>query len=169
VWSVIGNQLFGYRGLVKIGQLAPNFSGLSDEGHSIALGDFRGQWLVLYFYAKAGTTGCSIEAQHFEHHLHEFKAINTAVLGISTDAASAQAKFRDGCQLSFPMIADIDKAIAKTYGTFAGLQALFGTSSHQTFLIDPNGVLVHHWRFVNPFSHVGDVLETLKSKQILVT
>jgi thioredoxin-dependent peroxiredoxin len=152
---------------INIGQLAPNFSGSSDTGTTIALGDFRGQWLVLYFYAKAGTAGCSIEAQHFERHLQEFKTAGAAVLGVSTDSSQAQAKFRDGCQLSFPMIADTDKAIAKAYGTFSGLQALFGTSSHQTFLIDPNGILVHHWRLVNPFSHVNDVLETLKKKQSL--
>lgn len=121
--------------------------------------------MVLYFYPKASTPGCSIEAQRFEQALPEFERAGAVVVGVSTDTEASQAKFRDQCRLSFPLLPDGDKAISRAYGVLGGLTGLLGVAARQTFLIDPRGTLVHHWKTVNPASHAAEVLRVLHEKQ----
>ena len=102
------------------GQMAPTFSALSDNGEQISLEALRGSWTVLYFYPKAGTPGCSIEAQRFEASLPEFARLNARVIGVSTDTEAAQAKMREKCSLSFPLLPDSKKEIARAYGVIGG-------------------------------------------------
>jgi thioredoxin-dependent peroxiredoxin len=150
------------------GTPAPDFQGQTADGSTLSLQDFRGRWLVLYFYTKANSPGCSIEAQHFERNLPEFHTLGAAVVGVSTDGMTQQQQFIERCSLSFPLVADTSKAIAKAYGALGGIQGLFGLVNHQTFLIDPNGRVAQHWPMVNPFAHVSDVLDTLKQHRARV-
>ena len=149
----------------QVGQPAPAFSARSDDGQQLDLGALRGRWVVLYFYPKASTPGCSIEAQRFEQALPEFERAGAVVAGVSTDTEASQAKFRDQCQLSFPLLPDGDKTISRAYGVLGGLTGLLGVAARQTFLIDPQGTLAHHWKTVNPVSHAADVLRVLQEKQ----
>lgn len=149
----------------QVGQPAPPIQARSDDGRTLDLSALRGQWVVLYFYPRAGTPGCSIEAQRFEAALPEFERLNTVVVGVSTDTEARQAKFRDDCQLSFPLLPDHQKTIARAYGVLGGLGALLGVTARQTFLIDPQGNVAHHWRSVNPMHHAADVLRVLQEKQ----
>jgi len=142
--------------------MAPAFSALSDNGEHVSLEGLRGFWAVLYFYPRAGTPGCSIEAQRFEASLPEFSRLNARVIGVSTDTEAAQAKMREKCSLSFPLLPDSKKEIARAYGVMGGLTGLFGVADRQTFLIDPQGKVAFHWKKVNPMNPAKDVLDKLE-------
>lgn len=146
----------------RVGQPAPDFDTRSDDGQPVRLADLRGRWVVLYFYPRANTPGCSVEAQRFEAALPEFERLNATVIGVSTDTEARQAKFRESCDLSFPMIPDGDRALCRAYGVMGGLGGLMGLAGRQTFLIDPEGKVAHHWRTVNPASHAADVVRYLR-------
>jgi thioredoxin-dependent peroxiredoxin len=150
---------------VNISEPAPNFSATSDNGQNINLEQLRGEWVILYFYPKDSSLGCSIEAQRFEQSLPEFTKRNAQVIGVSTGSSVSQTKFREKCNLTFPLLPDSDKSIAKAYGVISGFMALLGNADRQTFLIDPNGNLAHHWKFVNPLSHATEVLQILEKQQ----
>ena len=146
---------------LRIGTPAPAFSARSDDGQQLSLGGLRGQWVTLYFYPRASTPGCSIEAQRFEQALPEFRRMNAQVIGVSTDTEARQARFREKCDLSFPMIPDGEKAIGRAYGVMGGVSGLLNLAQRQTFLIDPAGNLAWHWKVSNPATHAGQVLEKL--------
>ena len=146
---------------LRIGTPAPAFSARSDDGQQLSLEGLRGQWVALYFYPRASTPGCSIEAQRFEQALPEFRRMNAQVIGVSTDTEARQARFREKCDLSFPMIPDGDKAIGRAYGVMGGVSGLLNLAQRQTFLIDPAGNLAWHWKVSNPATHAGQVLEKL--------
>jgi len=146
---------------VRIGEPAPDFSARSDDGQQLSLAALRGQWAVMYFYPRAGTPACSIEAQRFEQALPEFRRLGAQVIGVSTDTEARQARFRETCDLSFPMIPDGDKAIGRAYGVLGGVSGLLNLAQRQTFLIDPQGRLAWHWKVSNPATHAGEVLAKL--------
>lgn len=148
----------------KLGQPAPPFAARSDDGQEIRLEALGGKWVVLYFYPRAGTPGCSIEAQRFEAALPEFQQLGALVVGVSTDTEAKQALFREKCELSFPLLPDHSRAIAQAYGVIGGLGGLLNMVARETFLIDPNGILVEHWNKVNPNKHASDVLERLRER-----
>jgi len=145
----------------RVGEPAPDFDTRSDDGRPVRLSDLRGRWVVLYFYPRASTPGCSIEAQRFEAALPEFERLNATVIGVSTDTEARQARFRDHCHLTFPMVPDGDRSVAKSYGVMGGLGGLLGLAARQTFLIDPQGQVAWHWNQVNPATHAADVLRWL--------
>jgi thioredoxin-dependent peroxiredoxin len=147
---------------MNISDSVPNFSSTGDNGDFISLESLRGRWVVLYFYPKDSSLGCSIEAQKFEQSLPEFQKLGAQIIGVSTGSSTSQAKFREKCNLSFPLLPDTDKTIAKAYGVMNGLMALMGNADRQTFLIDPDGKLAYRWKFVNPLSHATEVLQELK-------
>jgi thioredoxin-dependent peroxiredoxin len=151
---------------VNISQTVPNFSATSDNGQTISLEQLRGEWVILYFYPKDSSLGCSIEAQRFEQSLPEFVKRNTQVIGVSTGSSASQTKFREKCNLTFPLLPDTDKSIGKAYGVMGGLLGMVGIPDRQTFLIDPHGKLAHHWKFVNPLSHATEVLQQLEKQQL---
>jgi thioredoxin-dependent peroxiredoxin len=151
---------------VNISEPVPNFSATSDNGQIISLEKLRGEWVILYFYPKDSSLGCSIEAQRFEQSLPEFVKRNAQVIGVSTGSSVSQTKFREKCNLTFPLLPDTDKSIAKAYGVINGFMALLGNADRQTFLIDPHGNLAHHWKFVNPLSHATEVLQILEKHQL---
>lgn len=147
---------------LHVGQPAPEFETRSDDGRPLSLAELRGRWVVLYFYPRAGTPGCSVEARGFETALPEFERLNAAVIGVSTDTEARQANFRDRCGLSFPLIPDGDRRLSRVYGVMGGLGGLLGTAARETFLIAPDGTLAQHWRRVNPVTHPADVLRELR-------
>jgi thioredoxin-dependent peroxiredoxin len=151
---------------VNISEPVPNFSATSDTGEIISLEKLRGEWIILYFYPRDSSLGCSIEAQRFEQSLPEFTKRNAQVIGVSTGSSVSQTKFREKCNLTFPLLPDTDKSIGKAYGVMGGLLGLVGIADRQTFLIDPNGNLAHHWKFVNPLSHATEVLQVLEKQQL---
>jgi peroxiredoxin Q/BCP len=146
------------------GQQVPDFSGLSDDGQSIHLRDLADSWVVLYFYPKASSPGCSIEAKQFEDLLPAFGALGAKVLGVSTDTEAAQAHFRQRCALSFPLLPDSDRSIARSFGVLRGLGGWLGMAARQTFLIAPGNRLARHWPLVNPNRHAQEVLQALKEQ-----
>lgn len=151
---------------LPVGQPAPAFDTRSDDGRPVSLTELRGRWVVLYFYPRAGTAGCSIEARRFEAALPEFERLSAAVIGVSTDTEARQASFRDTCGLSFPLVPDGDRTLSRAYGVIGGLGGLLGAAARETFLIDPEGKLAHHWRRVNPPTHAADVLRELTRQQL---
>lgn len=151
---------------LTVGQPAPLFSTRSDDGQAVDLAALRGKWVVLYFYPRASTPGCSVEAQRFEQALPEFERAQAQVIGVSTDTEARQAQFREKCSLSFPLLPDSDKRIAKEYGVLGGVTGLLGMTQRQTFLIDPAGNLAHIWQKVSPLSHAAEVLARLHLLQM---
>lgn len=146
----------------QVGQLAPAIHARSDDGRTVDLAALRGGWVVLYFYPRANTPGCSIEAQRFEQALPEFERLGATVVGVSTDTEAKQASFRDQCGLSFALLPDGDRSICKAYGVIGGLGGLLNMAARQTFLIDPEGNIAYHWRSVNPARHAAEVLEKVQ-------
>lgn len=152
---------------IKIGVLAPDFDARSDDGRSVTLSALRGSWVVLYFYPRANSVGCSIEAARFQEALPEFERLGALVVGVSTDTEASQAKFRETCDLRFPLLPDGDKTIGRAYGVIGGLMGLLNMADRQTFLIDPEGRVAQHWRRVNPHKHAAEVLEDLRRRAVV--
>ena len=145
-----------------VGSQAPDFTLQSQEGKTVSLKDFRGQWVVLYFYPKDMTPGCTIEAHNFQRDLDQYTAKKTAIIGISADNVDSHQQFCTKESLTFRLLADPDKQVISSYGSLApnGMVA-----SRNTFLIDPNGVIRKVYTRVNPNSHSQDVLADLAELQ----
>jgi len=140
-----------------VGQTAPEFSLPSQESSSVALKDYRGKWVVLYFYPKDMTTGCTIEAHNFQEDLAKYTAANAAIVGVSVDSADSHKQFCTKESLTFKLLADTDKKLVDSYGSLAAS----GMASRNTFLIDPTGKVVKVWTRVSPAGHSKEVLEAL--------
>jgi peroxiredoxin Q/BCP len=123
------------------------------------LGDFRGRWLVLYFYPKAHTSGCTREAQAFNGLMERFQELDAEVIGISTDKPSTLAKFRDKHDLRFPLLSDADKEISRAFGT---LKEHGKSSNRVTYLLDPEGTVRAVWPKVKVDGHAEAVLARLE-------
>ncbi|MBZ9751951.1 peroxiredoxin [Deinococcus sp. HMF7604] len=150
---------------VQVGQPAPDFTRRSDDGREVQLSALQGGWVVLYFYPRASSAGCSIEAQRFEAALPEFERLGAQVVGVSTDTEARQAAFRDSCSLSYPLIPDSDRSLCRTYGVIGGLGGLLNMAARATFLIDPQGAVAWVHRSANPMSHVTGALAELERQQ----
>ncbi|PTA68158.1 peroxiredoxin [Deinococcus arcticus] len=150
---------------LRVGQSAPDFTRRSDDGREISLDALRGRWTVLYFYPRAGSAGCSIEAQRFEAALPEFERLGAQVIGVSTDTEAKQAAFRDSCSLSYPLLPDSDRSLCRAYGVMGGLGGLLNMAARATFLIDPQGTVAWTHRSANPMSHVTGALKALEQHQ----
>jgi len=138
----------------------------NDTEHTFA--EYAGKWLVVYFYPKDNTPGCTIEAEQFRDVQKEFAARNAVVLGVSKDSWASHQKFIEKKQLTFTLVADIDHALMETFGvwgerTFMGKKYM-GTS-RSTFLINPEGVVEHVWEKVKPAEHATEVLAKLDALQ----
>lgn len=130
----------------------------------MSLADFRGSWLVLFFFPRASTTHCQLQARRFEALVPEFRALNARILGVSSDARSQQMAFRNLCQLSFSLIPDTNHQLSERYGVldepFPGEETR--PARRETFLISPEGRVVRHWTEVVPKTHAAEVLEELR-------
>ncbi len=147
------------------GAKAPPFSLTSDSGRKVKLADFKGKPIVLYFYPKDDTPGCTREACAFRDLRSEMEAAGAVVLGVSPDSPESHGKFRDKYQLNFPLLADPDHAVAEQYGAWRE-KNMYGKKSmgvqRSTFLIDAEGVVVKVWKKVQVDGHDEQVLAALK-------
>jgi peroxiredoxin Q/BCP len=152
--------------MVKVGRKVPKLRGTVDDGSTLALADFRGQHLVVYFYPKDATPGCTNEALGFRDLYPKFRRGGCAIVGVSRDGVASHAKFRARHALPFPLVADVDGAWCEAFGVI-GEKMLYGKRHvgviRSTFLIDPDGALAREWRGVRVPGHVEAVLEALVS------
>jgi len=149
---------------VNEGQAVPNFTGQTTEG-SFDLAAHRGKNVVIYFYPKDNTPGCTIESKGFRDHLKDFENCNTVVVGVSRDSVKSHCKFIEKQALNFPLISDEDEKICQLFDVIKE-KSMFGKKYmgivRSTFLIDKNGVLQQEWRKVSITGHVNAVLEAAK-------
>ncbi|MBX9709831.1 MAG: peroxiredoxin [Xanthobacteraceae bacterium] len=148
------------------GDSAPAFSLPSDGGGIISLADFAGRKLVLFFYPRAGTPGCTIEAKDFSRLAPKFTAVNTVLLGISADPLKALAAFRKKNLLKIPLVTDEDHIALEAYGVW-DKKSMYGKVFYgvvrTTFLIDETGHILQIWRKVKVNGHVNEVLTAAKT------
>ncbi|MEY2412693.1 MAG: thioredoxin-dependent peroxiredoxin, partial [Acidobacteriaceae bacterium] len=121
-----------------VGSMAPDFALQSQESANVSLKDFRGKWVVLYFYPKDFTSGCTVEAHNFQRDQQEYVQRNAIVLGVSTDNAESHKKFCAKEGLNFKLLADSDKKVSSEYGSLINL-GLVKIAARHTFIIDPAG------------------------------
>lgn len=144
-----------------LNQPAPEFTLPTNSGDGeISLADYRGQWVVVYFYPKDFTPGCTLEAQRFQRDLPQYLAKNAQILGISVDDIDSHAEFCDSEGLKFPLLADVDGKVSKAYGSWLGYSAL-----RHTYLIDPDGMMRERFLGVRPAIHSAEVLARLDELQ----
>jgi thioredoxin-dependent peroxiredoxin len=148
----------------EVGQTAPTFTLPNQEGTPVNLSSYQGKWVVLYFYPKDMTTGCTIEAHNFQRDLDKYKAMNAVILGVSVDTVDSHKQFCTKDSLSFTLLADPDKKVVQQYGSLGSFGPMV-IANRNTFLIDPSGKIVKVWTKVNPNSHSEDVLATLGQLQ----
>ncbi len=149
---------------LKTGLQAPKFSLPDKDGNIISLNGFKDKWVVLYFYPKDNTPGCTIEAIDFTSSLKEFKKLNTVILGVSPDSPKSHLNFCNKHNLEVNLLSDQDHKTMENYGVWQ-LKNLFGIKHHgvvrSTFLIDPQGKISHIWRKVKVKGHIKEVKEVL--------
>ncbi len=147
---------------LKIGDKAPDFSGLDQFNQPIGLADFRGTKLVLYFYPKASTPGCTLEAQNLRDYYQDFIKNGYKVVGVSADTVAKQKSFCDKNNLPFPLIADESKEIIKSYGVWGPKKFMgreFDGIHRTTFVIDENGVISNVIEKVDTKKHAFQILQ----------
>jgi peroxiredoxin Q/BCP len=146
------------------GQTAPTFTLPNQEGTPVDLGSYRGKWVVLYFYPKDMTSGCTIEAHNFQRDLEKYKALNAVILGVSLDSVDSHKQFCTKDSLTFTLLADPDKKVVEQYGSLGSFGPMT-IAKRNTFLIDPQGKVAKVWTGVNPNTHSEDVLSALAALQ----
>ncbi|MGA2811638.1 MAG: peroxiredoxin [Candidatus Acidiferrum sp.] len=148
----------------EVGTAAPDFTLNSQEGKPVSLHDFKGKWVVLYFYPKDFTSGCTLEAHNFQRDLPEFEKRHAVIVGVSVQDADSHQKFCTKEGLSFKLLADTDHKVSETYDSVMNL-AVAKLSARHTFLIDPDGVVRKTYLDVKPEQHSAEVLADLDTIQ----
>lgn len=143
------------------GAPAPGFALPDADGKTRRLADWRGQWLVLYFYPRDNTPGCTTEAASFRDSQARFTALQASVVGVSLDDAASHREFAAEHRLPFALLSDVDGAVAARYGALLNLGVMKFARRH-SFLIDPEGRIARIYRQVEPASHVEEILADLK-------
>ncbi len=147
--------------MLKIGDVAPDFTLFNQDGHPISLHDYRGEWVVLYFYPKDDTPGCTVEACQFRDSSALFQKQGITVLGISKDSPESHRKFADKYHLNFTLLADPSHSVIEQYGAWQE-KSLYGKkymgTKRMTLIIDPDGVIRHLFPSVTPKGHEQEVL-----------
>jgi peroxiredoxin Q/BCP len=143
-----------------VGQAAPTFTLPSQDGSRISLDSFRGKWVVLYFYPKDMTKGCTIEAHNFQRDQAKFDAANAVILGVSVDTPDSHKEFCTKEGLTFRLLADPEHKVVDEYGSLGHFGAMT-IAVRNTFLIDPDGKIVKEWTKVDPTVHSEEVLAAL--------
>jgi peroxiredoxin Q/BCP len=146
--------------LPAVGQLAPTFTLPSQDGTPISLDSFRGKWVVLYFYPKDMTSGCTIEAHNFQRDQASFDAANAVILGVSVDTPDSHRKFCTKEGLSFRLLADPEHMVVDAYGSLGSFVG-FKIANRNTFLIDPTGKIAKVWTKVEVQHHSEEVLAAI--------
>jgi peroxiredoxin Q/BCP len=147
---------------LKKGDQAPSFSGVDQDGTSHSLGDYSGKKLVVFFYPKANTPGCTAEACDLRDHFDQFQTNNYALLGVSADSQKAQAKFKDKFDFPFPLLADENKSVIQAFGVW-GPKKFMGKEydgiNRTTFVIDEKGIIEDVISDVKTKAHASQILK----------
>jgi peroxiredoxin Q/BCP len=154
----VGVRVHAAGDILQMGATAPNFSLPSQEDSAVSLSQYKGKWVVLYFYPKDMTTGCTIEAHNFQRDLPKYDALNAVVLGVSLDTVESHKTFCTKDSLTFKLLADPDHKVIDAYGVPLAGTAPAMHAARDTFLISPAGKVVKVWTGVNPNTHSDDVL-----------
>lgn len=144
------------------GDKAPDFSGVDQDGKTHTLADYKGKKLVVFFYPKASTPGCTAEACDLRDNYHRFQVLNYELLGVSADSAKRQKSFQDKYQLPFPLLADEDKSVINAFGVWGPkkfMGRLFDGINRTTFVIDENGIIDEVITAVKTKEHSGQILK----------
>ena len=153
--------------MIEQGQTAPDFTLPDQDGKPVSLSDYRGQTVVLYFYPKADTPGCTTQACGVRDSIAAFNDVGAVVLGVSPDPVARVKKFHDGQGLNFTLLADEDHAVCDRYGVW-GEKSMYGRkywgASRSTFVIDGDGTVVHVIEKASPKTHAADVLAALEDR-----
>src|SRR5215469_2706745 len=157
---LISTRLRSPRVLPMVGSDAQDFLLRCQDGTPVRLNDFRGKWVILYFYPKDSTPGCTIEARKFQRDQAEYAKRNAVVLGVSTDEEDSHRKFCAKEGLNFRLLADISGQVSGTYGSLRNF-GFTKMSARNTFLIDPRGRIARTFAGVNPSRHSAEVLAAL--------
>jgi peroxiredoxin Q/BCP len=148
------------------GDLAPDFTLPDQAGNPVTLSELRGHPVIVYFYPKADTPGCTTQACGVRDHRGDYQRLDAVVLGISPDAVKPIAKFADKFDLGFPLLSDEDHAVAEAYGVWVE-KSMYGRTyfgnERTTFVVGPDGVITHVFRQVKPAEHDDKVLAALAS------
>ena len=147
-----------------VGSKAPDFTLKSQDGTAISLKDYHGKWVVLYFYPKDMTKGCTIEAHNFQRDLSQFQQKNTVVLGVSVDTVDSHQEFCTKESLTFRLLADPDHNVTTQFGSLGDFKGMT-LANRNTFLIDPDGVIRKVYVKVNPEVHSQELLTALGELQ----
>jgi peroxiredoxin Q/BCP len=149
---------------LAVGEKAPAFSLPSQEGSTVSLAQTKGKWVVLYFYPKDFTSGCTVEAHNFQRDLAKYEKLKAVILGVSLDSVTSHKDFCAKEGLSFKLLSDADHAMTKAYGSLAK-SGETEYAARNTFLVDPAGVVRKVYVKVNPSAHSDDVLKDLAELQ----
>jgi len=144
------------------GDKAPDFSGVDQDGKTHKLADYKGKKLVVFFYPKASTPGCTAEACDLRDNFHRFQAQNYELLGVSADSQAKQLKFKEKYELPFPLLADEDKSVINAFGVWGPkkfMGKLFDGINRTTFVIDENGIIDEVITAVKTKEHAGQILK----------
>ncbi len=148
--------------------LAPNFTASKNGGDTLSLSDLQGKWVILYFYPKDNTSGCTRQACEFEENSNKIKAKDAVILGISPDSVKSHDKFVDDFSLSFPLVSDSDKSICNAYGVWVE-KSMYGRKymgvERTTIIIDPTGMIQKIYPKVKVPNHVQTVIKDLEHLQ----
>ena len=146
------------------GQPAPTFTLPSQTGTPTSLASFHGKWVVLYFYPKDGTSGCTLEAHNFQQDAEKYDKLHAVIVGVSVDSVDSHKAFCAKEGLNFHLLSDADKKVVAEYGSL-GNYGLFKIAKRNTFLINPQGKIVKVWTGVDPSHHSTEVLAELETDQ----
>lgn len=151
---------FAGDGTPSVGQAAPDFSLSSQDGSRISLHDFKGKWVVLYFYPKDGTSGCTLEAHNFQRDIAAYEQRGAVIVGVSVDSTNSHREFCAKQGLTFKLLSDSEMAVSREYGSLTNLLGL-KMSTRNTFLVSPDGRIARKWTGVSPAKHSAEVLAAL--------
>ena len=166
--ALVTAAAFGFSSLgiandsVSVGAAAPEFELPDQEGQLHSLEDYRDQWVVLYFYPKDETPGCTTEACEFRDNIFAFRDLNAQILGVSLDDVESHKAFAENHGLPFPLLADVDGTAATAYGVKTRLLGM-EVAKRQTFIIAPDGTIAKHYEKVDPSAHSKQVLADLET------
>jgi peroxiredoxin Q/BCP len=144
----------------QAGQQAPDFQLPSQDGSQVGLKDFHGKWVVLYFYPKDNTPGCTIEAHNFQRDLLKYEQADAVIVGVSVDSTDSHKGFCAKQGLTFKLLSDTEKKVVEEYGSEHNMMGM-KIAARNTFLINPEGKIVKVWTGVDPNKHSAEVLAAL--------
>ena len=165
--SITAVIALGWNPLTEVpaaGEAAPSFKLVSNEGKEASLSDFKGKWVVLYFYPKDFTSGCTLQARNFQRDLAKYEKVNAVILGVSIDTAESHKNFCAKEGLTFKLLSDTDAKVSEQYGSTMEYNGN-KYSARNTFIIDPNGKIAKVFVKVGPAGHSDEVLAALAELQ----